>query len=479
MTGNMFNHRLTPARMTRWLVLSLAVLLLATTSWAVHGNGAIEGLTGPSFELTARDGYIRTGDGGEIYVWGYADGGGLMQYPGPTLIVNEGDSVTITLTSRLPQASSIVIAGFEVTASGGNPGILTREAPPDQITAVTYTFTADRPGTFLYSSGTNADFQVEMGLVGALIVRPTALGNAIPFNNADPATWTGYGDARSQYDHEYLFLMTEMDPRIHELAEAGRFEEISTHDYFPVYWFLNGRTGPDTMLPPHVPWLPHQPYNCFPMMNVRDRMLMRVMSAGRDAHPYHTHGNNFDLVARDGWQLESLPDDPTAARQAEIGTIPDLSVSNFTLNAVPGATYDTIFTWTGRGLGWDMYGHTADAPNDGICDTVPESTVSTVATDPATGLIYDVNTREYCEDHGKPFPVVLPSQNDLAFGAFYSGSPFLGAAGTLPPGEGGNNPNAGYAFMWHSHNEKELTNNDIFPGGLLTMMIVDSPTAGE
>ena len=27
--------------------------------------------------------------------------------------------------------------------------------------------------------------------------------------------------------------------------------------------------------------------------------------------------------------------------------------------------------------------------------------------------------------------------------------------------------------MWHSHNEKELVNNDIFPGGLMTMLIVE------
>ena len=51
----------------------------------------------------------------------------------------------------------------------------------------------------------------------------------------------------------------------------------------------------------------------------------------------------------------------------------------------------------------------------------------------------------------------------------------MGAAGALPPGEGGLNPNSGYTFMWHSHTEKELTNNDIFPGGMLTMLIVEPP----
>jgi hypothetical protein len=27
--------------------------------------------------------------------------------------------------------------------------------------------------------------------------------------------------------------------------------------------------------------------------------------------------------------------------------------------------------------------------------------------------------------------------------------------------------------MWHSHNEREITTNDVFPGGMLQMMLVD------
>jgi hypothetical protein len=68
--------------------------------------------------------------------------------------------------------------------------------------------------------------------------------------------------------------------------------------------------------------------------------------------------------------------------------------------------------------------------------------------------------------------VDLPSNLDLAFGGFWSGSPYLGSLGSLPPGEGGLNPWGGFTFMWHSHNEKELTNDDLFPGGILTMLFV-------
>jgi hypothetical protein len=32
----------------------------------------------------------------------------------------------------------------------------------------------------------------------------------------------------------------------------------------------------------------------------------------------------------------------------------------------------------------------------------------------------------------------------------------------------------GWAFMWHSHNEREITTNNVFPGGMLMMMLVDT-----
>jgi len=72
--------------------------------------------------------------------------------------------------------------------------------------------------------------------------------------------------------------------------------------------------------------------------------------------------------------------------------------------------------------------------------------------------------------------VDLPSLSSLAFGGFYSGSPFLGGMGSLPPGEGGLNPAAGFSYMWHSHNERELVNNDVFPGGMMTMLIIEAPS---
>lgn len=418
-------------RIPRWLA-AVAALLLSLAAWPAWA--VIDGIAGPLFNLTAKADYISTGDGDSIYGWGYANGNGTMQYPGPTLIVSQGDTVTINLSNRLPVPVSIVLPGQQsVAASGGSTGLMTREAPAMSggvAGTVTYTFTASQPGTYHYHSGTQPALQVEMGLVGALIVRPTGVND--PLHQA-------YAHSDTAFSREYLFLLTEMDPVIHQAVESqvanGQSIEVDTSAYNPVLWFINGRSAPDTMLEAGVPWLPTQPYNCMPRMHPGEKVLMRVIGGGRDLHPFHTHGNNFWVIARDGRVLESAP-----------GAGPDLAFSDFTLRTVPGETYDAIFEWTGKGLGWDVYGH---GPGDPL------------------------EPGEYAPDHGKPIPVVLPNLQDIAVGPHYSGSPFLGRFGALPPGSTVLNQNAGYFHMWHSHNEREIVNNDIFPGGMMTMLIIE------
>lgn len=430
-------------------VAALALLLGPHPS----ARAAIHGITGPEFALTATAGTIVTGEGNALRMWGLAPAGGVMQYPGPTLIVSQGATVVVTLTNTLDVPTSLVFPGqASVVTTGGVQGLLTREAPANGGT-VTYTFVAEQPGTYLYNSGTDPDVQIEMGLVGALIVRPTG------WSMMD---MRAYGHADSAYDQEYLFLFTEADPRYHELAATGRADQIDTSHYFPVYWFLNGRNAPDTMSEAGVPWLPNQPYNCMPMIHPGERLLMRIVSAGRDYHPFHTHGNNFTIIARDGRLLESAP-----------GEGADLGISDFTTSVPTGGTEDTIFTWTGHGLGWDMYGHTGEVDNPPLGNFPGVEDVDNngnLILEP--GLLPDLEMGEDPADHGKPFPVQIPNALNVTAGAGYSGSPFLGAMGFIPPGEGGQNPFGGYMYMWHSHNEKEMVNNDIFPGGNMTMLMV-------
>ena len=378
------------------MLLAPALLALALdAAAAIPGIGRVAGGTdcagsACTFNLTARTGHIILGDGNSLLAWGYGTGA-EMQYPGPTLIVNQGDTVTVNLTNTLRMPASIVFPGQAgVVASGGVAGLLTSEAAAAGGT-VSYSFIASQPGTYLYQSGTQPDLQIEMGLVGTLIVRPTG------FNSATDAGRRAYGAASSAYDREYLFFESEMDRCLHAaeeviqqaLADGQPEPDPATHNppdvctkvdpasAMPTLWFLNGRNGPDTMLKGNVGWLPLQPYNALARIHPGERALMRIVGAGREMHPFHHHGNNTWLIARDGRVLESAPgadapypdfqnDPPIPELVARNARVPDQAMSNFTIQTVPGSTYDALFTWTGKGLNWDIYGHTgADCDSPG------------------------------------------------------------------------------------------------------------------
>jgi hypothetical protein len=418
----------------------------------ISGTGAGTPASPRTFSLVAADAALVTGDGNTIYAWGYANGaGGSMQYPGPTLIVNQGDSVTVNLGNALPSSTvpvSIVFPGQEgvvATCAPAGPGctdgLLTKEVV--QGSSVSYSFVAGQPGTYHYHSGTNPSLQVDMGLVGALIVRPAG------FDAGSAANRKAYAQSGTTFDREFLLLLTEMDAAIHDKVysqvQAGQPIAVDTSAFYATMWFINGRNAPDTLLAAGIPWLPNQPYNAAPIMHPGEKILMREINAGRDLHPFHHHGAHMLPMARDARVLESAA-----------GAGPDLASPDFTIRSIPGQTMDLTFEWTGKDLGWDIYG-TSDHHS-----CVPD-------------LAGFSPSREWCADHGKPFPVILPNQQDVAFGEFYSGSPYLGTFGVLPQGHPGLNENGGYFHIWHSHSEKEITTNNVFPGGMKTFLIIEAP----
>ena len=502
------------------LGLTLAVALLFTAS----AYAAAPGITGPNFNLTAQQAFLTQPDGQSIYSWGYgcrtAPSGfaptmpnqscNTMQVPGPTLIVTEGQTVTVNLANGLPTAAgntSILFPGFQVTATGGVAGLMAQEAAPGGT--VTYSFVASSPGTRAYYSGTQGDLQVEMGLYGAIIVLPATIPAACTSglsasNLAAEAHWgesdfrlaaAAYDHPKTCYDREYLFQFSEMDPRVHSQAlaqvtakagcvagAAGCSLNVPTEPYHPAYFMINGRSMPDDMDPNYLAAYPHQPYNGNPHMHPGEEVLLRIIGQGRWQHPFHEHGNHVRILARDGNLILSATDPNSLAGPAL-----------FTTTTTPGLAMDGIFYYTGRGLNWDMYGH-----NPGSTDATAKLPCTPDANGYNTGAPTAINYFEWCQDHNKPLqaapfgdvagggPVTLPDANIFTNGPWYGGSPYLGPdatvratgpTGTTPPsGTIANSPSgeAGFAFMWHSHNEREITTNNAFPGGMLMMMLVDS-----
>jgi FtsP/CotA-like multicopper oxidase with cupredoxin domain len=523
------------------VIMRILPVLLAGMAllFAAPARAATPGITSasltPVFNLNAGDGYSTQPDGAMIYSWGYGCStaptfaplvfGSIgvcptMQIPGPTLIVTEGDSVTVNLTNNLPKGvgnTSILFPGFVVTSTGGVQGILTQEAAP--LTTIIYKFVATTPGTHAYYSGTQPDLQVEMGLYGALIVlpkNPPTTCTALEHENS--GFRTDYRLAPSAYDHpatcydrEYLFQWAEMDSRIHRQAEEQEIQlrtcipsptsvcqlHVKTEPYRPNYFLINGRSMPDDMDANYAPNYPNQPYNGNPHMNPGDLVLLRVIGQGRLQNPFHEHANHVRILARDGNLILSQHDPqasvPSAARLA--------GRMEFTTDTTPGQAFDGIFYYTGKGLNWDMYAHREGDGSVCVPDANGYYTAASGATPPhyAGGVMTSGSTNyyEWCADHNHPLeanpagvvagggPVTLPDPNISTNGLWFNGTPYLGpdavfnASGKtpLPPGTALQNPPAesGIAFMWHSHNEREITTNDVFPGGMLMMMLVDPP----
>jgi FtsP/CotA-like multicopper oxidase with cupredoxin domain len=528
---------------------------------AAAAHAAVPGITGPTFNLTAQTAFLNQPDGNAVYSWGYGCNGTptgflpaaivgascpSMQVPGPTLIVTEGQAVTVNLLNGLPAAAgntSILFPGFSVraaatalqpascTATAKAPiGLLTTEAANG--CSVTYTFIASSPGTHSYYSGTQSDLQVEMGLYGAVVVLPNAVPAACTTGLAAAnllvkAAWgehdyrlsqAAYDHPKSCYDREYLFQWGEMDPRIHNAALAqvtalatctagapGCSLDVPTEPYHPSYFLINGRSMPDLMDGNYEPEYPHQPYNGNPHMHPGELTLIRSIGQGRWQHPFHEHANHVRILARDGNMILSSSNTGDLAGSLMFNT-----------DTTPGEAFDGIFYFTGRGLNWDPYGHhpgdTADPLASLPCYPDANGYYTVNSTPPAP--VNAVNYYEWCQDHNKPLevspigdvaaggPATLPNPNIFTNGPWYGGTPYLGpdatlraggtqacasptgstaangasTCSTLQPSNIQANPSTerGWAYMWHSHNEREITTNNVFPGGMLMMMLVDT-----
>jgi hypothetical protein len=296
-------------------------------------NGTLVGTT-RTFNLVANDGYISTPDGNAVYNWGFADAdkSGHFQLPGPVLCAYEGDNIVVTLSNQLPIATSIQFPGQTGVlansvadgpqVSAGQLISLATEAAP--AGSVTYSFTAAHEGTYLYESGSDPQLQVQMGLFGALVVRPANITITaqdildIPWEDGGVAGATNatagmtpaaaaaavshaacaYAslvddtkcDPLAIYDadpeRENILMLHEIDPGLHtfmeqHLTDLGKLNWKSyPNGYIARYFLINGRSMPDTIAPNNAPWMPGQPYGAMahvepwsPSVNPLDAMI--------------------------------------------------------------------------------------------------------------------------------------------------------------------------------------------------------------
>jgi len=426
---------------TRWAVVLTLVLSIVMFSSAGSVQLAkaqttpAEGIictsksgTNPTFTLTTKTGYINTPDDNVVFMWGYSEGGGSFQHPSPVLCVNEGDTVTIILQNTLPEDVSITFPGQDNVLANGIPAQPQFDGGGNLISltdvaaanggSMTYSFTANHPGTFIYQSGTNPAKQVRMGLFGVLIVRPNLGANYV--NNRT--------DSEFNPNTEFLVLLSEIDPYLNQAVERG--QSFNMANYHPRYWLINGRGFPDSFAPNGAAWLPNQPYGALARVEPWDATTNPLWSLGRYVSvasvdlPMHPHSKSALVTGRDGRTLEGPAGE-------------DLGYENFSVPMDPGGTWDGLFRW------YD--------PDD---YRLP---------DPDTG------------DPGNPVTVDIPSPVDVGWGPLYSGSPYLGQQGTFPVDFTTLNECGEYYVISHVHALHKITSWGAPMTGPITFLRIDPP----
>ncbi|HEX5075407.1 MAG TPA: multicopper oxidase domain-containing protein [Gemmatimonadaceae bacterium] len=155
--------------------------------------------------------------------------------PGPTIILERGEPVSITVVNELPEATAVHWHGIELESyydgvagfSGGPGKVSPAIAPRDSFVA---RFTPPRAGTFIYHPHADEVRQQEAGLYGALLV----LDNPGAYDPAHDIVLL-VSTPRRQADGQTVFLNgTNSPPPLDmRVGERYRLRLVDIHTYRP------------------------------------------------------------------------------------------------------------------------------------------------------------------------------------------------------------------------------------------------------
>ncbi|MCC5793421.1 MAG: copper resistance system multicopper oxidase [Chromatiales bacterium] len=175
--------------------------------WARAQTGRIIPLTGPDFDLII--------DEAPVSITGRRRTAVLVNgsLPAPLLHWREGDTVSLRVTNRLAEPTSIHWHGLILPANmDGVPGLSFDGIAPGET--FTYRFPLEQAGTYWYHS--HSGFQEQLGHYGPLVIQPR-----------EPDPWT--------YDRDYVVMLsdwTDENP-VRVLAKLKKYAE---------YYNFNERT---------------------------------------------------------------------------------------------------------------------------------------------------------------------------------------------------------------------------------------------
>ncbi len=231
----------------------------------------------------------------------------LLRAPSPTIRVEQGDRIQITLENTHYLGHTIHFHGvdhaFLDAAGEGNDGVpVTSELPLEPGNARTYELQPRQPGTMFYHCHVQVQVHVMMGLQGMFVVEENRPDNWLQTLNI------GGGHVRAPsvtsletYDEEYDLHFSDLDTGLNNRIQlSNNVDEIerqvnraynitaSTSDYY----LLNGRAFPLTFQESLVIVEPNQ------------LVKLRVLNGGSVGLALHTHGHKTTATHYDGVALQ-------------------------------------------------------------------------------------------------------------------------------------------------------------------------------
>ena len=254
-----------------------AAALLGSTgllSWTPRAHAATITQT---FYIT--EGFLTQPDGVDVYFRGFSPDASSLTVPGAQMIVQEGDTVRITIVNTLGTSHRFKIDG--VVDSGSISGGQSK----------TIQFTPTTAGTYLYYDSSNAPYNRLSGLHGGFAVMPQ--GSSTELYSGSP-----------RFVQQYFWVFHDIDPVWNNAIRNGNTPSTK---YSPRYFTLNGLSA----RPPGAPGA-HDP-NIDAMTDPRsalhghigDRTLVRILNPGKCQQSVHTHGNHMEWITDHG---RILPD---------------------------------------------------------------------------------------------------------------------------------------------------------------------------
>src|SRR5262245_53570680 len=220
--------------------------------------------------------------------------------PGPTLGVETGDIVEITLYNTHYLPHTIHLHGTsQPNNMDGVPHMTQDEVPPGG--QFTYRFTAGQPGTFWYHCHVQDQIHPLMGLAGMFIIEPNRDHNHFAHLIPGAGRISSMSKAtREEYQNEYSLVYMDIDDRLNRIPaaysdpreiEKRMHREYDSTQRTPDIFLLNGRSFPFTLRDSPV------------VVKPGETTKLRVLNVGARTVYLHTHGHHPTLTDLDGYPV--------------------------------------------------------------------------------------------------------------------------------------------------------------------------------